>query len=369
MRGASNNPQIVVHNNTGAVQYVKLFTPSPNALGSLNARTKYIWNLTPETFTGSTMISIDVTVVGSAFARVQTLSAVLSSLTVAGVVAALNTLNVGSFYLQGSLVETSNDRFVFGNLTVNSTVLTPFSVTGGIYGYQVGRYFFNVVGNSLSDQGANQLVVYGSALYVGIGQTRWVLHDSTLTNPDIVFGVQSVSGQVDQGYRIAMAGGYDTILWQSSPDGVSWTNADAGIAVTNTVRGTVQQNGSTASSGTQMFSADLIIGQVNSFGTASSLTFAFGSFRIARVSPSPGGLGAGGSLLPNSGLTIGSTTTGTLNFAPATIAAGDVLTIGVTITGTYVIVSGINPDITNLIGAALGFAGGGVALVSNIAAT
>src|SRR5580704_16672805 len=122
MRGASNNPQLVLMNNTNAVQYVKLFVPSPNALSSLNARTKYSWNLTGETFAGVTNVMILVRPVGSSLPFATLTVATAPNL--AGVVAALNSLNIGSFYSLviggNSFILTSNDWFELGNILINT---------------------------------------------------------------------------------------------------------------------------------------------------------------------------------------------------------------------------------------------------------
>jgi hypothetical protein len=134
MRGATRNPQAVIINNTGAVQQVRLFTPSPNATGSLNATTQYFWNLTPETYVGNQQVMIDVRPKGSSLAY-ATLSAPLGTQNLAGVVTALNSLNVGGFYavVKGgqSYVFTSNKYFEFSFLLLGATVIAPEWISSG----------------------------------------------------------------------------------------------------------------------------------------------------------------------------------------------------------------------------------------------
>lgn len=128
MRGASNNPQLVVMNNTNKTQQVTLFSPSPNALGPLNATTQYTWDLTPETFTGNKAVMISVRQKGST-GVFQTLVAPLATASLDGVVAALNTLNIGSFWSEviagRSLIITANDHFQFLQINLAASLIIP----------------------------------------------------------------------------------------------------------------------------------------------------------------------------------------------------------------------------------------------------
>lgn len=114
-------PILVLQNNLSTVQPVTLFTNAPNASGAINASTSYAWNVTSQDLTGLTNVQLQVKPQGTA--GYATLTTPIAAGSIASVVAALNTLNIGFFYLivsgGNTYIQSSNAQFVFGSLTIN----------------------------------------------------------------------------------------------------------------------------------------------------------------------------------------------------------------------------------------------------------
>lgn len=86
---------------------------------SANSLEKYLWDLSAETFIGDiNRVGIQSKYVGQP--SFSTFYAPLQNKTVQGVVDALNTLQMGFFWLNGTDIVTTNDTFVFGDISVTS---------------------------------------------------------------------------------------------------------------------------------------------------------------------------------------------------------------------------------------------------------
>ena len=86
-------------NTTSAPQQVSLFNNPFNQVNNpsgTNTQPKYEWDVTSFTFTSEQTVSIQYQLIGAS--TFTTVTAAINTNTIAGVVAALNTLNIGSFY-------------------------------------------------------------------------------------------------------------------------------------------------------------------------------------------------------------------------------------------------------------------------------
>lgn len=103
------------------MQQVNLFTNNPNLSGNINAGTNYSWNITAQSLSLLMNVQLQVTVPG--MSGFTTLTAPIANGSVAGIVAALNSLNVGFFYstvIGGqTYIQSGNSKFAYGSLTVN----------------------------------------------------------------------------------------------------------------------------------------------------------------------------------------------------------------------------------------------------------
>ena len=135
-RGFSDRPikkdnlYLKLVNNTTSVINVSVLSQSPADNAVFNSTTQYEWNVTNETYTGATQISIEAKPSGSSF--YTTYTAPLLSLDADGIVTALNILNIGIFWKHtaGSFtfIRTTNNSYQYNTLTVigsTSPVLPP----------------------------------------------------------------------------------------------------------------------------------------------------------------------------------------------------------------------------------------------------
>ncbi len=110
----------IKNNTTSRIDVAMLGNPS--FPGFFNALRQFSWLITSETY-ATNQISIEVKKNGQS--SFVTYTGTLPSLDPAGVVAALNSLNVGTFYLDDSggniYMLTRNDEFVYGNLTIGTS--------------------------------------------------------------------------------------------------------------------------------------------------------------------------------------------------------------------------------------------------------
>lgn len=128
-------PILIVQNNTGNQVPVTLFSGSPNASGSINAPRQYKWDITTLAVSQLTNLSLQVGTLG--VPGFSTLSMAIASSSIAAIVAALNSLNVGFFQSVTSgasiFIVTNNKAFTFGNLLINQpTQVSHWITTGGL---------------------------------------------------------------------------------------------------------------------------------------------------------------------------------------------------------------------------------------------
>lgn len=105
-------------NSTTSTVRVQLFNTAPAARGTVNSGTTYSWDITYELFTGLTSMTLQVKPVGGSSFETITMAVTDSSQT--GVLALLNALGLGTFYIVTSgsskFIVTQNSRMVFGAL-------------------------------------------------------------------------------------------------------------------------------------------------------------------------------------------------------------------------------------------------------------
>lgn len=125
-------PILIVQNNTGNSMPVNLFSASPNASGGINAHVQYKWDITFLALNQLTDVQLQVGSVGSP--GISTINMKILASTVAGVLDALNALNVGFFRSITSggstFIVTNNKAFTFGNMIINQP--PTWSNTGGV---------------------------------------------------------------------------------------------------------------------------------------------------------------------------------------------------------------------------------------------
>lgn len=121
---------LIVRNNTTVIQPIQLGI-APSDFSGINATTSYNWNVTSQNFNDLTTLSLTYSLNGST----TTVQTNISDSSLTGVIAALNSLNVGRFwsYTEGgnTYITTYNDFVTYDDLTINNngdilvTVLIP----------------------------------------------------------------------------------------------------------------------------------------------------------------------------------------------------------------------------------------------------
>lgn len=113
-----------IRNTLSASVVMNLFNKS-SISSAANQRTQYIWDITAETFTGTTSVTIQARTSGVVFTDYVKQLQVASA---AGLIEALNSLNIGFFFLTTSggstFVNVLNDVIVYGNLNLNTPATT-----------------------------------------------------------------------------------------------------------------------------------------------------------------------------------------------------------------------------------------------------
>lgn len=121
---------IAIKNNTTVVQAVQIGIP-PNVFSGINATTQYRWNITSQNLNDLTTIELTYVLNG----QTTTVSADITSDSVNGIIDALNSLNVGSFWSTTSggntFIHTYNDFITYTNLVINNNgnILITATVT------------------------------------------------------------------------------------------------------------------------------------------------------------------------------------------------------------------------------------------------
>lgn len=125
------NPTIVIKNNTGTDIPISILSNSAVDQGALNANKQFQWDLTFENFSGSTGVSIELRDGPTGTFVTYIFNHPVG--TIADVVAALNSLDVGPFNSTSSgghtFINTWNSRFEYRNLTIIGTPISIFSFT------------------------------------------------------------------------------------------------------------------------------------------------------------------------------------------------------------------------------------------------
>lgn len=120
---------LLLQNNSTASQPVTLFTTSPNQSGPVNG-INYGWDISSLTLLLLMSVQIQVAPAGGTFV---TLTAPITASTPQGIANALNTLNIGFFYVSvtggTTLIRTSNRLFRFATLVINQS-LSHWNATG-----------------------------------------------------------------------------------------------------------------------------------------------------------------------------------------------------------------------------------------------
>jgi hypothetical protein len=130
------NPTLVVKNNTEFDQQIDLLSTVASSQGVINENRQYLFNMSCEGFEGTNRVSIETKLNDESV--YTTLTAELSDPNVENTVAALNTLNIGTFY---SYTDENGDPFI----TVYSTTrqyraLTLFDQAGRNADVNVGLF-------------------------------------------------------------------------------------------------------------------------------------------------------------------------------------------------------------------------------------
>lgn len=137
---AATEISLNVKNNTSGTIEVSLMGNPADLTDNANATTEYRYDITALSFTSENNVAIEWKRSGASI--FQTLVAPLQQLSVDGVIQALNTLGIGSFFTFTSggntYISNYDDTYVFGQLSVynnsvpilNYSYSTP-SVTGG----------------------------------------------------------------------------------------------------------------------------------------------------------------------------------------------------------------------------------------------
>lgn len=121
-------------NTTSAPQQVSLFNNPFNQVNNpsgTNTQPKYEWDVTSFTFTSEQTVSIQYQLIGAS--TFTTVTAAITTNTFAGVVAALNSLNIGSFYTYTSggntYIAVYSEVYVYQNLNIYDSVNVNVQMT------------------------------------------------------------------------------------------------------------------------------------------------------------------------------------------------------------------------------------------------
>lgn len=104
-----------IKNNTNLTQPVEILSALSNPYSASNSTNLYTWDLSTETFAGITSIQLGYTIVGDPFG-LNTPVIPLATLSVAGVVDALNTTGLAIFQYDGAFIYASSDTYVLNGL-------------------------------------------------------------------------------------------------------------------------------------------------------------------------------------------------------------------------------------------------------------
>lgn len=214
----------------------------------------------------------------------------------------------------------------------------PFEIFDAVVGYQISRYWYDYNINTVVDAGNNKIACWAAYQAIGQGEIQFILHDSNNILIDsfvggLIVNNTTVGNGSDTFMETFPTNGYNQILVQTSTNGgATWTTVHTfPISTTlSEIQGTIINNGNTANSGTQAFNINEQFANAYEFGTAGNTAdFAFNVFRVARLSGTPAGLPASGTLFPTGGMGIGGTFTGVLHFSAGTVSLSDQITLSI----------------------------------------
>ncbi len=117
------SPILLLKNNTDSVQQVNLFNVRPNLSGNINAPIIAQWEIFSQSLFGVKNLQIQVSTPGQL--NFTVLTADILSGSIRGILAALNSLNIGYFYAttlpDSIIINSANNIFTYGDLTINIT--------------------------------------------------------------------------------------------------------------------------------------------------------------------------------------------------------------------------------------------------------
>jgi len=217
---------INVKNNTTLPQKVNMLGGTQDPLGIPPHRI-YEWNLSTETYFGSVSATILISTTLNPTPVAYTVS--VNGYNIQSVAFALNSLNMGVFQISGNLIYTSNDFYIYGDLSVNSVAFISSWNTNNTTGSSSAS---NQIQLPLSSVGVyNFTVDWGDGTQDTI--TSWnqpeTLHTYAVSG---IYTLQLLGTIVDWSFGLALVNDNQKILsisnWGQLQFGVNTTNAFSG---------------------------------------------------------------------------------------------------------------------------------------------
>ena len=118
VRQIKDTINVEVVNNTAFVQNVNLLGGTSDPLG-VPPHLLYQWDLSTETYFGS--VTAEIVISSTANPTPVTYTVQINGYNIEAVAFALNGLKLGVFQVSGDIIYVSNDFYIYGNLSVNST--------------------------------------------------------------------------------------------------------------------------------------------------------------------------------------------------------------------------------------------------------
>ena len=114
---ANNQISLQITNNLPYAAGLLIMNAPYNPNNQSNAKNYYEWDLITETFVGVNLITLNFYLADSIV--LQTIQTPLLNNSIAGVVNALTSLNMGFFFNKESLIFTFNDNFIFESIIIS----------------------------------------------------------------------------------------------------------------------------------------------------------------------------------------------------------------------------------------------------------
>jgi hypothetical protein len=200
-----------IQNNTNGIVPLSLFGNNADPMDNANATTQYSWNLSGFSITNENTILIQYRAINNTIFSLATIN--FGGTSLQDVCNALNTLNLGSFFITTSggntFINNYNQNVVFSLLTIyNPTTSTSLSYSFSFSGVGLQAEVFKnaisqVVANSPSFTSGNINVVGGDAILFNVtlsGNTKgtnYFVFNAT-TNTYLVN--QTTTSGIDVGY-------------------------------------------------------------------------------------------------------------------------------------------------------------------------